>query len=265
VIRLDGNVEPDSFSTGGDVLFLLQYLPATAPESYRVRAYHIVEGLISPLLTREKRVVPEGAEETMRGEGRIAVLGPARQRLYTLYTHQPDHLHTRDLVAGRTGGVHAFVHVLDLGQGWAYCLDLPEPFGRGPAEGHTLAVCDMNLYAYDGASGTLVQASTESLEIQRTAVIGASAGAASVAWAEGLLYIAAGPSLRAVDRASLTVQREWRLPSAARGVAVGPGGRDVYVGVTDGVERFGRDGGRDASHVAVPGISQLRYVADQPA
>ncbi|MCW2877288.1 MAG: hypothetical protein JWQ95_1388 [Sphaerisporangium sp.] len=263
VVRLNGNFEPDGFSIDGDVLFVLQYLPATSPDSYRVRAYDIQQGSLGPLLTRDKQPVPKGAEETMRGDGRVAVLAPDHQRLYTLYTHQPNHLHTRDLVAGRTKAVHAFVHVLDLGQRWAYCLDLPAPFGRGPAEGHALAVSSDALYVYDGASGTLVQASTESLRIQRTASIGTASGTASAATAGGSLYVAAGPSVRAVDRGSLAVRGEWRLPAAARGVAVSPDETSVYAGVTDGVVRFDSRGGRELSRVAVRGLSQLRYVSAQ--
>ncbi|MEV7966857.1 hypothetical protein AB0O34_12865 [Sphaerisporangium sp. NPDC088356] len=264
VVRLKGNFEPDAFSTDGKALFLLEYLPATSPESYRVKAYDIERGAFSPLFTREKRPVPAGAEETMRGDGRVAVLSPGRDRLYTLYTHQPNHLHTRDLVAGRTTGVHAFVHVLDLGQRWAYCLDLPEPFGRGPAEGHTLAVSAAALYVYDGGSGILLRASTESLEVERTVVVGASSGAASAASEGASLYVAAGPSVRSIDPGSLAVRGEWRLPAAARGVAVTPDERAFYAGVPGGVVRFDGRTGREVSRIAVPGISLLRHAATRP-
>ncbi|MFC4590360.1 YncE family protein [Sphaerisporangium corydalis] len=259
VVRLKGNFEPDGFSGGGEVLFVLEYLPATAPESYRVRAYDIESGTLGPLLTRNKTPVPKGDEETMRGEGRAAVLSPDRSRLYTLYTHQQNHLHTRDLVAGRKTGVHAFVHVLDLNQRWAYCLDLPEPFGHGPAAGHTLAVSAGSLYVYDGASGTAVRASTDSLEIVTKASPGASPGTAAAAPARESLYIAAGTSLRAVDPISLAVLREWRLPTANRGVAAGPDDRGVYAGVTDGVLRF--SGAGQPSRLPFPGITWLRHAS----
>ena len=36
--------------------------------------------------------------------------------------------------------MHAFVHTLSLDQCFAYCIDLPAPFGEGPAEGHAIAV-----------------------------------------------------------------------------------------------------------------------------
>ncbi|MGW4637450.1 hypothetical protein ACWEN6_02925 [Sphaerisporangium sp. NPDC004334] len=278
-VRLKGNFQPDGFTAVGDGLFVLQYLPAAAPESYKVKVYDLEHKALWPLSTRDKKPVPEDAEETMRGDGRAAVLDPVQQRLYTLYTHQPNHLHTRDLLAGRGTGVHAFVHVLDLNQRWAYCLDLPEPFGRAQAAGHTLALSAGSLYVYEDGRGTLVRASTESLTIVGTATIGASpakgssaasasAGttAASVfASSEGFVYLAAGPSLRAVDPHSLAVRREWRLPSPARGAVVTPGGDGVYVGVTDGVLRFdggqGRNGGGPAARLSIPGLTLLRHAA----
>ncbi|GAA3798370.1 hypothetical protein GCM10022226_17140 [Sphaerisporangium flaviroseum] len=264
VLRLDGNFEPDGFSSDGSVLFLLQYLPATAPEGYRVKAYSVGQRKFLSLLTRDKTPVPKGAEETMRGEGRIAVMDTSGRRLYTLYTHQPDHLHTRDLVAGRTTGVHAFVHVLDLTQQWAYCLDLPEPFGRGPAENHTLAISYDSLYIYDGTTGTLAQAATESLAIERTVSIGASSGTAWASAAGDSLYIAAGPSVRAVGTGALTIRGAWRLPAAALGVAISPDEKSVYAGISGGVVRLDGQGGRELSRLAVPGISRLRHVASSP-
>ncbi|GGK71891.1 hypothetical protein Sme01_08770 [Sphaerisporangium melleum] len=298
-VRLDGNFQPDGLSAGGDALFVLQYLPAKAPESYKVKLYDMEQGKLWSLLTRDKQPVPDSVEETMRGEGRQAVLEPGYQRLYTLYTHQPDHLHTRDLVAGRTTGVHAFVHVLDLGQRWAYCLDLPEPFGRAPAAAHTLAVSAGALYVYENGHGTLVRADTSSLTITTTRTIGASAAtagagtpspaesggpatgagtgsgaSAAVSGAAGdLVYLAAGQSLRAVDPRSLAVRRRWHLPAPARGVTVTEDGRAVYVGVTDAVLRFAgrkepagdrerRDGdAAEAARLPVPGLSLLRHAA----
>ncbi|MBB4702832.1 hypothetical protein [Sphaerisporangium siamense] len=260
-LRLKGNFEPDSFSLGGTALFVLEYLPATRPDRYRVRMYDLDSGTLGPLLTREKKPVPAGAEETMRGEGRVAVLAPDHRRLYTLYTHQPGHLHTRDLVAGRGTGVHAFVHVLDLEQRWAYCLDLPEPFGRGAARGHALAVHGGALHVYDAASGTVVRADTGTLRIERRARIGAAGGRASAVAAGGRLYVAAGSSVQVVDGETLRAREKWRLPGAAAGIAAGPDGV-VYAGVPGGVLRFeARDGarGRETSRTPIVGMTALRF------
>lgn len=144
-VRLDlsGNLEPEAFDSSGQFLFVLDYLPPTAPDRYRVRAIDLTSGTPQPLVTRAKAVVPPGAEEEMRGEGRQAVHDPVRRQLFTLYTHQPDHLHTRELVNGARDAaphVHAFVHTLHLTERWAYCIDLPAPFGERDAAGHAIAL-----------------------------------------------------------------------------------------------------------------------------
>ena len=179
---LDGVVEPDAFTRDGLGLFVLEWLPPEAPDRYRVRLLDLASGAVEPLLTRNKVPVPSGAEEEMQGDGRQAVLSPDRQILYTLYTHQPDHQHTRDLIVGRRGNVHAFVHVLHLTQRWAYCLDLPQPFGEGPADGHAVAVSaeGRRLAVVDVTSGSLVYADTDALTVGRVVRVQPEAGAASL-------------------------------------------------------------------------------------
>ena len=124
---LQGNYEPDAFANDNKHLFVLEYLPPEAPDRYRVRQLDLKTGSVSGIGSRDKSAVPE---EEMRGTRRMHALSPDGNTLYTLYTHQPGHLHSRDLAAGLTesrGDVHAFVHVLSLSEGWAYCLDLPQP------------------------------------------------------------------------------------------------------------------------------------------
>ncbi|MGI9597281.1 MAG: hypothetical protein ACR2QK_14050, partial [Acidimicrobiales bacterium] len=67
-------------------------------------------------------------------------------------------------------GTDGFVHVLDLDEEWAYCLDLPPEFGAGELEltalavspaGGELAVLDLNV-------GRLVLASTDDLAVTET-------------------------------------------------------------------------------------------------
>ncbi|WP_204071387.1 YncE family protein [Planotetraspora phitsanulokensis] len=261
-IELDGNYEPDAFSAEGGALFVLQYLPSTAPEAYRVRMLDLASREVGPVLSREKTPVAE--EETMRGESRLAVLSPYRDRLYTLYTHQANHLHTRDLVAGRSTGVHAFVHVLSLTERWAYCLDLPEPFGHGPAEGHAIAVSPDSLYVFDGASGRLVRADVRELAIGKVGALPASPGPAFAAVSSDALHVAAGGSLFTVDLDSLDVLHTARTPGRPRGLAVGTDG-SLYAGVDGGAVRLDPRDGRELARVPVPGLTLLRHVAAQPS
>jgi hypothetical protein len=140
--ELPGNVEPEAFSVDGDGLFVLDYLPPTAPDGYRVRWLDLTTSELTPLLTQLKQVVPPGAEEVMRGQGRRAVLDPDRSMLFTLYTHGGDHRHTGNLLGVRPDApnVHAFIHSLHLSQNWAVCIDLPAPFGFTDPAGHTVAM-----------------------------------------------------------------------------------------------------------------------------
>jgi hypothetical protein len=258
-ITLPGNIQPEAFSVDDNAMFVLEYLPPLAPDRYRVRMYDLRNNTVNPLNARDKSAVPPGKEETMRGEGRQAVLAPDRQRLYTLYTHQPDHLHTRDLIAGRksNGQVHAFVHVLDLTGWWAYCLDLPLPFGVGPAQGHTIALADGTLFVYDATSGKLLQADTERLTVTKTVQIAGQAGQiASSARGDGRLYLAAGLSVQAVDTATLKTSR-WPLPEPVRGVAVD--GADLYVGQPGKILRLDAATGAERGRFTVPGIKQVRH------
>ncbi|MEO3860637.1 hypothetical protein [Acrocarpospora sp. B8E8] len=259
---LKGNYEPDAFSNDDGFLFVVDYLPADAPEGYRVRMLNLSDGSVSPVLTRTKQVVPAGAEEIMRGDGRLGVPSPLGDRLYTLYTHQPDHLHTRDLVAGRSTGVHAFVHVLSLTEHWAYCLDLPEPFGHGPAEGHAITVSDSAVYVFDTASGRAVRAETPDLMNITEQTIPKSTGPAFAVAASDAVHLAAGEELFTVDRDTLSVRRAGPTPGTPRGLALGPAGT-LWMGIPDAAVHLDAKTGRELARVTIPGLITLRHA--QPA
>jgi DNA-binding beta-propeller fold protein YncE len=265
-LDLPGNYEPDAIRTDGAGLFVLDWLPAKAPDRYRVRMVDLATGAPGPLYTRDKVPVPAGAEEEMRGEGRQAVFAPGAQTLYTLYTHQPDHVHTRDLLAGgRSTEVHAFVHTLDLQIGWAYCLDLPEPFGHGPAEGHTIAISPdgRRLFVADRTSGRLAVASTEDLTVSRVVPIPTGTGTASstVSPDGRALYLGGDSRVHLVDLATLAVGAVWDVRDAVRGLAVSRDGRRVLVGYPGGVAWRHAGSGAELGRLAVPGLTELRRVA----
>ena len=261
--ELSGVIEPDAFSRDATGLFVLEWLPAEAPEHYRVRRLELSTGRLQPLLTRAKAPVPAGAEEEMRGDGRQAALSPDRQVLYTLYTHQPGHRHTRDLLAGRAGGVHAFVHVLHLAEGWAYCLDLPDPFGAGPGEGHALAVSadGQTLAVADVTSGAVAYAGTAALTIDRVATVPAGAGAASLAFAPGAprLLLGAGGTVT-VMRPDATVEARWAVPAAVRGLGLSGDASRVYVGGAEELIWLDAATGAPRGRTPVAGLTAVRHV-----
>jgi hypothetical protein len=261
---LGGVVEPDAFTRDGDGLFVLEWLPPEAPDRYRVRLLDLATNRLEPLLTRLKVAVPAGAEEEMRGSGRQAVLSPDRQVLYTLYTHQPGHRHTRDLVAGRPGNVHAFVHVLHLAERWAYCLDLPLPFGEGPPEGHAIALGagGRRLAVLDVTSGCLVYADTSELTVGRPVAVAAATATASLALTPDgrRTLVGAGPAVTALDTATGAVAARWPVPTAVRGLGLSPDALRVYAGGTDELVWLDATTGALRGRVAVAGLTELRHV-----
>ncbi|WP_433362725.1 YncE family protein [Actinoplanes sp. CA-142083] len=255
---LPGVVEPDAFTTDNTGLFVLEWLPATAPDHYRVRLLDLATGTVGPLLTRNKTAVPPGAEEEMRGEGRQAVLSPDGQVLYTLYTHQPGHQHTRDLLSGRPGNAHAFVHVLHLTERWAYCLDLPHPFGEGPPGAHAVAASadGRELAVFDASSGNIAYAGTTELAI--AGVFKAPKGdKASLTYGTSVLA-GTGRTISALDRTG-AVTASWPVPADVRGLAVSPDGERVYCGGDNEVLWFD-SGGAIRGRAKVEGLTTLRSV-----
>ncbi|MEJ3749580.1 hypothetical protein WEI85_40760 [Actinomycetes bacterium KLBMP 9797] len=254
-LDLAGNIEPDAMTYDGTGLFVLDWLPATAPDRYRVRLVDFATGTPRPLLTRAKVPVPSGAEEEMRGDGRQAVSHPNGRVLYTLYTHQGDHQHTRDILAARPSGVHAFVHVLHLEERWAYCLDLPDPFGHGPAAGHALALSadGRRLMVADVTSGRLAVADTEALAISTVVRLAPGAGPAGMATIADRCFLAAGASIHVVDLTAGTVTATWSAGGEVRGLTASPDGTRLYAGHPDGIAWLDLGTGRRAGSVRVPG------------
>ncbi len=261
-LELAGNIVPDAFSTGGERLFVLDWLPATAPDRYRVRQVELATGQSAALLTRVKSPVPPGAEEEMSGEGRMAVYAPNRQVLYTLYTHQPDHRHTRDLIAGRPGNVHAFVHTLHLGEQWAFCVDLPAPFGQGPGAGHALAITPEGgeFYVADVTSGRFAVVGTEGLSVQETREGTKGSGTAYAAATFRQVLVAVGSTVHALPRDAAPVWRSWDAGGVVRGLGASPDGKRVYAALPDAVAWFDAATGQRLGSVAVPGVSSLDRV-----
>ncbi|MEV1146527.1 hypothetical protein [Micromonospora sp. NPDC049799] len=263
--RLDlrGNFVPETFTEDLGGLFVLEWLPATAPDRYRVRVVDLATSQPGPLSTRNKVPVPPGAEEEMRGDGRQAVLSPNRRTLYTLYTHQPDHRHTRDLVSGRPGNVHAFVHTLSLGERWAYCIDLPHPFGEAPAGGHAMAISPdgSRLLVADVTSGTVAEISTEDLTVRRTATVPGGTGTAHAAADRDRLVIAADRTVRTLDLTRLGVVADRTVGEPVTGLVFSADGQRLYVGQTDAVSWHDAGSGAEIGRVAVPGLVALHGLA----
>ncbi|MEU2611008.1 hypothetical protein ABZ570_05370 [Micromonospora sp. NPDC007271] len=262
--ELRGNFVPEAFTGDLAGLFVLEWLPARAPDRYRVRVLDLATRTPGPLNTRTKTPVPPGAEEEMRGDGRQAVLAPDRTTLYTLYTHQPGHQHTRDLVSGRPGNAHAFVHTLNLVDRWAYCVDLPHPFGEAAASGHALAISPDGrlLHVVDVTSGTVAEISTEELVVRRTATLApGTTGTGHAAADRSRLFVGAGTTVRTVDIDRLDAGAAWSVREPVTGLVASPDGTRLHVGQTDAVSWHDPATGELLGRTTVPGLVRVRGLA----
>jgi hypothetical protein len=153
VLELEGNLVPEAFSTDGRGLFVLDYLPAAAPDHYEVRLIDLATGRKSDVGARPKDL----PAMQMQGNVRTSLYSPAYDMLFTLYSEY-----------GAEG--HAFIHALSLKERWSFCIDLPDAqrFGDGHA---TLAISALGdrLYVL-GDSGQIaeIDAQPYSLTVLRT-------------------------------------------------------------------------------------------------
>lgn len=167
IYELPGLVEPEAFSTDGSILYVIDHQIAAVPGAYRVRPLDLATGRLDSILGPSK--VP--LTEDMNGRGRRQVWSPDGTRLYTLYIRQTHHHHAAS--QGHTHGepgTDAFVHVLDLDDEWAFCLDLPAAFGGGDLATTAMAVSPdgSTIAVADHSAGQIAFASTVDLAVTTT-------------------------------------------------------------------------------------------------
>jgi hypothetical protein len=217
VFRLEGNYEPEAFSRDGDRVFLIEFVPAMAPTGYRVRQLDLATGEVRPVESPDIT-----AADRMGGSARSQVMSPDGRRLYTLYS----------IAGGEDGGHHgttvegrSFVHVLDLEEEWAHCIDLPQPFGEDPFAPAALAVTPdgENLFVTDTSSGAVARVDTVNLspdEVGRPGITLEPTAAAVTD--DGTLFIGGGGRLEMVDTDTMEVTGGWTTGGLVESLEVGP-------------------------------------------
>jgi hypothetical protein len=221
-IELQGNFEPEAFSTDGRSLFVIEYVPPERPSSYRVRRLDLTTQEVVGVYS-----VDEELQEAMQGTARIQAPSPDGKRLYTLYA-----------IEGPDGARRAFIHVLSLDGLWAHCVDLPDAFGAASEASIALTVGPdgSRLYVAEGSTGAVAEVDTESLSVARTVDSpfdwrGGTAHA--VSGPGGMLYLGKGTRLLGLETSTLGSAVRWELPGRITGLqAAGDVGR-LYVGLKD--------------------------------
>jgi hypothetical protein len=252
---LSGNFEPEAFTADDRTLVLVEYLPPTRPDRYRLRELDLVRGKVSPLGARLKLLAPG----EMRATGRTQVAAPDGGALYTLYARQePNLTHAAPGTVATPVPIHAFVHVLDLVQGFAHCVDLPDGFGAGPSA-VGVPPGGASLFVIDG--GRVVVVDTRSLRLTRTAPIRldrtSSLSAAAQGGRYGAVFVGAGTEVVVLDQATLRVTRRYSVGGDVTGVALGSNGRSLYVALEDEVTVINAATGTEIRTLYVPGLTGI--------
>jgi hypothetical protein len=213
---------------------MLQYRPALAPTSYRVTGLYLESGRHWALIGPDKQPV-----ENMTATRLVQVESPDGAHLYTLYTNQrPSYLGepTTPLDPGEQDE-RAFVHTVDLRNGFAVCIELPDRFGSVPQEDSALAISpDGNrVYAVDARHGTIAAVNVRRFRVAQVtdvdlSALGAGQIHAQVASDGSTLYVAGDAGLLQLDTATLAVRGGLvATPAPVTGLAISGDGARLYL------------------------------------
>lgn len=244
-ISLEGNFEPEAFSTDGDSLFVIRYLPPTKPTRYQVRRLDLTTENVEGVYTPDAHL-----QRTMGGTARVQAASRDGRRLYTLYT-----------LRGDDGTDYAFVHVLSLDELWAHCIHLPKWFAASAERSTALTVTPdgSRLYVANAQANSVAEIDTEQLGVSRTAAIGFGMSARTHAAfaSDGTLYLASGPRVTAVDTRELTEKRYWLMPENVKGLQVRADAKRLYVALRDRIAPLNAITGDRLETFDPPGIKRI--------
>jgi hypothetical protein len=253
-IELEGNYEPEAFSTDGQSLFVIEYLPPKDPTRYRVRRLDLRSEQVLGVYTVDAEL-----QEAMQGTARIQAPSSDGTRLYTLYTLQ-----------GPDGTNRAFVHVLALDELWAHCVDLPSAFVNASEESVAITVAPdgRHLYVAEASTGTVAEVDTEALAVTRTAhaEFDSPGGAAhAAAGPDGTLYLGKGTRLVSLDASTLSPGRAWEMDGRITGIQVAGDGTRLYVGLKDHIVILDAESGEGAGVIDPASVGTIDQLGQETA
>ncbi len=237
--ELMGNFEPEAFSVDDTRLFLIQYLPAEAPSSYRVTFLRLEDGKVRQVFGRFK--TPPARMPGVRLE---QVYDPTSEQLYTLYTNRSTSSYDDQWQNASYGEKEvSFVHVLNLRRGWAYCAGLPRQLWGQPATAQAMAPSPDGrlLYIVDSMREMVAVMDTRSLEITETRRIDLPplerGRTSAILSADGnTLYVGAGGSaITRIDIDSLEILEPWPVSGNVTGLALSEDGARLYAALGEDV------------------------------
>jgi DNA-binding beta-propeller fold protein YncE len=159
------------------------------------------------------------------------------------------------------------VHVLNLLEGWAYCLDLPQPIGIGPASQHALALSPdgRTLYVADRSSGKIVVADTNQLLVRAVADVPADpdvSGSTAVVGVggDGSLFLSDGSELLVVEPKTLQVGRHLALPGIPTGLGMSVDGQRLFVSTEDRILAMDPVTGYEVGQISATGSPHIAHI-----
>ena len=244
-LTVKGNFEPEAFSADGTGLYVVSYLPARLPSKYQVRRLDLETGRVEGVFTPHEEL-----QQAMGGTARIQAASPDGNRLYTLYT-----------VKDADGSQHSFIHVLDLANEWAHCVDLPDGFTTHAESSTALAVSPDgdHLYIANTSTGAVAEMGAETLLVERTGTFDLDTrGNANAAVDDsGTLYVTSGVWVVAIDIESFTEKDRWAMDDPISGLQVGDRGGSVYVGLKKDIASLEVATG-ETELLDVPGVGRIQ-------
>lgn len=257
--ELNGNFEPEAFSTDNQRLFMVQHLPAETPTVYRVTVLDLVGGRVKPVFGPFK-----SPPERMPGTRLQQVFAPDGGTLYTLYTTSRPGYAPHGAPVPSDASV-SFVHVLSLSEGWAHCVGLPRELWNQPASAQAIAVSSdgTRLYIVDSVRGLVSVMDTETQVILRLETIDFAHSTVAETSAQlsadgATLFVGVGgdrSDLYAIDTTTFDVRHRWPVSGDLSGLGLSADGLRVYLALGDHLAVV--DPTTGANLLAVPFISPV--------
>jgi hypothetical protein len=244
-LDLPGNIEPEVFSPDGSLLFVLDYVPAAAPQQFRPRVVDLATGRLTPLSTRAGAPVPDGAEPLTRAHRLDGIVDARRGMYFALYSYQEDAV--------------AFVECLHLRERWTQRVPLPAPFGQQRPGVHAIALSPNGdrLSVVHSPSASVADVDPDRLVVSRVGRF-ASTGQEGKPTAR---ITGSGRLVVSVDRTVFATgpDRAIPTPGGTRGLALGPRG-DVWAGHPAGLVRVDLSTGAELGRIAVRDLFTVKHV-----
>ena len=225
IVELRGDFSFDALSPDGRLLYLIEHLPPAGSNRYSVRLFDLEKGKLAPKAIADKRL----GVRAMEGYAVARATG-AGETVYTLYE----------------GGHHPFIHALDTGGRYAFCIDLPmgERARDGTAELWRLVPGGNGLlYAANGGLGIVVEVDTLNYRVLQTrkqlpgadAGVGRPvAGGAALSADGSSLFVLGGKGVVAVSTSDLAPRGHYLADRALESLGLSADGKRLYAVAEDG-------------------------------